>query len=36
MVVRLAALAAELCAAFRQSRMRLSRHVGRCGLAAID
>ena len=36
MVVRLVALAARLSAAFRQSRLRLSRDMSRGGLAAID
>jgi hypothetical protein len=36
LVSRLLALAASLSAAFAQSRLRLSRHMGRCGLAAMD
>jgi hypothetical protein len=35
-MTRAVALAAQLCAAFRQSRWRLSRYAGRYGLAAID
>jgi hypothetical protein len=36
MIARLAALVTELRDAFWQSRMRLSRHLGRRGLAAVD
>jgi hypothetical protein len=35
-VLGLAALSARLRAAFQRSHLHLTRHIGRCGMAAID